>query len=126
MRQLCQMCEPDLTRPHYLAGGLRVSCCRSSFISDETFLYKITFNQALTFCGSSLFCLNVISALKLWLRVPLVKSEGDSMDDTSEGLVRHWIKFYANLRLLVLFVPSQIFKGLSNADPLESLDVAAF
>lgn len=53
-----------------------------------------------------------------------MKSDGDSMDDTSEGLVRRRIKFDANLRLFVLFLPYQIFEGLSSAEPLGSLDAA--
>lgn len=39
------------------------------------------------------------SAMKLWLRIPLVKSDGDSQDANSEGLVSRWIKDDANLRL---------------------------
>jgi protein arginine N-methyltransferase 5 len=54
-------------------------------------------------CANYARCVNQIlqglTTLQLWLRVPLVKSEGDSMDDTSEGLNDSW-ELWNSFRLL--------------------------
>ncbi|EFH43573.1 Skb1 methyltransferase family protein [Arabidopsis lyrata subsp. lyrata] len=54
-------------------------------------------------CANYARCVNQIlqglTTLQLWLRVPLVKSDGDSMDDTSEGLNDSW-ELWNSFRLL--------------------------
>ena len=61
--------------------------------------------------------------MKLWLRVPLVKSDGVSTNATSKDLVSRWIKVDAIFRLFLLFVPSQIFKAACVYRPYKPIHI---
>ncbi|KAL0739266.1 hypothetical protein Bca4012_015476 [Brassica carinata] len=56
-----------------------------------------------TSCANYARCVNQVlqglTTLQLWLRVPLVKSDGDSMDATSDGLTDSW-ELWNSFRLL--------------------------